>query len=132
MIDATTLLTGLAGNANGGQSVQFWTGNWEADYPDPQEWLTLQFLPGSPYNGGNVSVRDANSLMQRADLEADQAQRRLDYQASEQLLVTQVAWVPLDQPKLWWEARTYVHGYSEDAVGLTPLDGWEGVSIASH
>ena len=132
VVDPNTLLTGLAGNANGGQALQFWVSNWVADYPDPQEWLTLQFLPGSPYNSSNVNVKDANNLMQRADLEADRAQRLLDYQAAEQLLVTQVAWLPLDQPKLWWEVRPYVQGFSVDPVGLTPLDVWQRVSIAAH
>lgn len=132
VVDPTTLLTALTGNTNGGQTLQFWVSNWVADYPDPQEWLTLQFLPGSPYNGGNVDVREANSLMQRADLEADQAQRSRDYQAAEQLLVTQVAWLPLDQPKLWWETRPYVQGFSIDPIGLTPLDVWQSVSIATH
>lgn len=132
VVDPTTFLTALAGNVNGGQSLQLWATNWVADYPDPQEWLTLQFLPGSPYNSGNVDVREANSLMQRADLEADQVQRVHDYEAAEQLLVTQVAWVPLVQPKLWWETRPYVQGFSIDPAGLTPLDLWQGMFIGAH
>lgn len=132
VVEPDAFLTALAGNASGDPSVQCWASNWVADYPDPQEWLTLQFLPGSPYNSGNVDVREANSLMQRADLEADQTQRTHDYQAAEQLLVTQVAWLPLVQPKLWWETRSYVQGFSIDAAGLTPLDIWQVVSIAAH
>lgn len=132
VVDPTAFLTALAGNAHGGTALQCWVSNWVADYPDPQEWLTLQFLPSSPYNGGNVDVREANSLMQRADVEGDQMQRVHDYQAAEQLLATQVAWVPLDQPKLWWETRPYVKGFRMDAVGLTPLDDWQGMFIAAH
>ncbi|MGZ3582874.1 MAG: peptide ABC transporter substrate-binding protein [Ktedonobacterales bacterium] len=132
VVDPTTFLTALAGNVNSGKTLQSWVSNWVADYPDPQEWLTLQFLPSSPYNAGNVDVRDANSLMQRADLGGDPVQRIHDYQAAEQLLVTQVAWVPLDQPKLWWETRSYVQGFSIGAAGFTPLDVWQGVFIAAH
>lgn len=131
-VDPAAFLTSLTGNANGGKALQSWVSNWVADYPDPQEWLTLQFLPSSPYNGGNVNVGEANSLMQRADLEGDLTQRAHDYQAAEQLLATQVAWLPLDQPKLWWETRSYVQGFSIDAVGLTPLDVWQGMFIATH
>jgi oligopeptide transport system substrate-binding protein len=125
--DFNTLLGQLAA-----RKVQFWAIAWIADYPDPQDWLSLQFLPTAQYNDGNVNVPDANALMTKADAESNQSARMSDYNQAEQLLVTQVAWLPLDQHKFYYELRPYVQGFSVDAQGLTPLDKWQGVYIASH
>src|SRR5262249_28778793 len=36
--------------------TQFWMLDWFADYPDPQDWLSLQFLSGSANNSGSVNI----------------------------------------------------------------------------
>ena len=42
---------------------------WVADYPDPQDWLSLQFGNGAINNTGSVNVPAANALMAQADVE---------------------------------------------------------------
>jgi peptide/nickel transport system substrate-binding protein/oligopeptide transport system substrate-binding protein len=76
-------------------------------------------------------VDQANTLMLKADAEQDTLQRMRDYNAAEQLLVVDIAWVPLYQSKVWWQARPAVHNYSISSFGLTPLDIWPSVYFAA-
>ena len=110
---------------------QVWLFNWLGDYPDPQDWLSLQFLPGSDNNFGNVMVDGANTLMLKADAEQDPLQRMRDYNAAEQLLVVDIAWIPLYQTKIWWQTRPNVHNYSVASFGLTTLDVWPTIYLAA-
>jgi peptide/nickel transport system substrate-binding protein/oligopeptide transport system substrate-binding protein len=110
---------------------QLWLFNWLGDYPDPQDWLSLQFLPGSDNNFGNVMLDGANTLMLKADAEEDPLQRMRDYNAAEQLLVVDIAWVPLYQTKIWWQTRPAVHNYAIASFGLTTLDVWPTVFLAA-
>ena len=71
---------------------------WVADYPDPQDWLSLQFGTGAINNTGNVNVPAANALMTQADQDLGSDRMSL-YNQAEQLLVTNVAWIVLDQGK---------------------------------
>jgi peptide/nickel transport system substrate-binding protein/oligopeptide transport system substrate-binding protein len=106
------------------RQLQIWLFNWLGDYPDPQDWLSLQFLPGSDNNIGNVTVDQANTLMLKADAEEDPLQRIRDYNAAEQLLVVNIAWIPLYQTKVWWQTSPTVHNFAVASFGLTPLDIW--------
>ena len=126
-VDLNTLFGQLAA-----RQTQFWLLDWFADYPDPQDWLSLQFLTGSANNNGNVSVDAANPLLQRADAEQDAVQRMKDYNAAEQLLVANVAWIPLYQAKLWWETPNYVSGFSIGVMAQTPPDVWQTAYIIKH
>ena len=130
-IDYTTFLDELVGNVTA-PTLQLWATFWVADYPDPEDWLSEQFLPTSAYNSSGVSLNTANPLLIRADGESDLTQRMVDYQRAEQLLVDQVAWIPVDQEKVWWEAASYLEGYLVDAQDQTPLDVWQSMYIASH
>jgi peptide/nickel transport system substrate-binding protein/oligopeptide transport system substrate-binding protein len=112
------------------QQVQFWQSGWIPDFPDPWDWLSDQFAPDSLYNNGSVVLPQADTLMAKADAEQDTAQRLQDYAAAEQLLVTQVAWAPIDQQKFAYLVRPHVKYFSYDAEILTALDVWETVYIA--
>ncbi len=107
----------------GRQKAQCFVGYWSAEYPDAQDWLSLHFGANEPslYNADNVTIPNANALMSKADAEADPAQRAIDYQAAEQLLVTQVAWIPLAQGKFFWQARAQTQGFALDGMGLPPI-----------
>jgi peptide/nickel transport system substrate-binding protein/oligopeptide transport system substrate-binding protein len=130
-VDYTTFLDDLVGNV-AAPTLQLWATFWVGDYPDPQDWLSEQFLPTSAYNSSNVLVSAADTYLIRADGESDVSERGLDYQHAEQLLVDQVAWIPLDQEKLWWETASYLQGFQVAATGQTPLTIWQAVYIAKH
>ncbi len=124
-VDPTAMLQQLSN-----RQLQIWLFNWLGDYPDPQDWLSLQFLPGSDNNIGNVMVDQANTLMLKADAEEDPLQRMRDYNAAEQLLVVDIAWIPLYQTKAWWQTQSRIHNYTVASFGLTPLDVWTSVYIS--
>ena len=130
-IDYTTFLDDLVGNVTA-PTLQFWVTFWVADYPDPQNWLSEQFLPSSAYNSSGVNLAAANTLLIEADGESDMAGRLVDYQRAEQLLVDQVAWVPIDQEKVWWEAAPYLQGFQVAATGQIPLNLWQTMYIVRH
>jgi oligopeptide transport system substrate-binding protein len=110
-------------------TLALWAVRWSG-YPDPRSFLSALFLPDGSFAASAVSVPLASTLMQRADAEADPVQRTKDYQAAEQLLVAQVACLPLDQPRVAWLVRPEVRGYTRNATGLPSLFDIQGVSIA--
>jgi oligopeptide transport system substrate-binding protein len=114
------------------QTVQFWNIGWRAYYPDPQDWLSLQFLPQAEYNAGNVSLSAANDLLNKADVNPNAGQRVQQYVQAEQQLVDQVAWVPYDQAVDHWQNRAWLKGYGETALGMPSLDQWLSMYVANH
>ena len=126
-IDFGTLLTNL--NA---KTVQFWAIAWIEDYPDPQDWLTTNLACDSAYNSGNACDTTADQLMHTADANPNLTERLTQYQQAEQILVTKVGWLPLDQATTWWEIRPWVVNFNVAAGGLTPLDTWQQIYIAKH
>lgn len=114
---------------------------WIADYPDPQDWLSLQFAPTAINNAGFVTDPTANALMAQADV--DLSSNRLSlYNQAEQSLVTQGAWITESQQKLFWNVPTYVHNFTLTSQGLLPLGGtggtagsgpsWETLFLSAH
>jgi peptide/nickel transport system substrate-binding protein/oligopeptide transport system substrate-binding protein len=117
-------------------SYQAWNVGWLADYPDPQDWLTLQFAGGDG-NSQNVSDvptsnADLMSLMGKADVEQDTAKRMAEYNQAEQALVDLVPWIPYQQEKTYWRQRLWVHGFSQNALGIMVDEDWPSVYISQH
>lgn len=102
---------------------------WSADYPDPADWLSQQFLPGSSINTGNVDDAVANDLMNRCDVELDQATRLQLANQAEQELVNQVAWIPEYQQKGFWVASSHVSNYAMALSGYPTIDTWTKIFI---
>src|SRR5439155_6476836 len=66
LVDVNTLLTEIAAATNNPRGLQFWRINWGADYPDPQNWTTLQFCKGCPNNNMNYGQnRTSDALIQQ-------------------------------------------------------------------
>lgn len=97
---------------------------WQADYPDPQDFLSLLLTASSQYNPGGVSVPEADKLAGQADVTSDPALRNALYHDAEQIYVNTVAWCPLFQGTNTYVARSQVHGWQMDGRGLTPNDTW--------
>jgi ABC-type oligopeptide transport system substrate-binding subunit len=119
-------------NQAGNGTFQLWTGNWEADFPDPWDWLSNQFLPESLYNTGHVNLPDANALMRTADVDQNSTRRLTEYQQAEQLLVTAVAWIPIGLNKGFYVQRLYVTNFRVTAQGWPSSNAWQKVYIAQH
>lgn len=105
---------------------------WIADYPDPQDFLTLLFDTHAQYNSQHASIPQADQLMEDADKNPDQGKRIQEYNQAEQLLINNVAACPLFQYTSYYQLRSYVHNYVEDGQGITPTDSWATVYISKH
>ncbi len=126
------------GNANG---LQLWGFAWVAEYPDLQDWLTMQFDKGTPNNNmnyGQNSTSDAaqqqavQQQLEAADANPDQQARLQAYQQAEQQLINDVAWLPMEQVTQTFLRQPYIIGMVDNAQGLIPPDDWANIYIAQH
>jgi peptide/nickel transport system substrate-binding protein/oligopeptide transport system substrate-binding protein len=133
-IDQTAWATILKEEAQ--KKVQLYRFAWGADYPDPEDFLTLLFDTNSGVNSSNSSIPATDQIMRQADQISDPAQQnqRIQlYHQAEQSLIDQVAYCPLAQTKNLYRERTWVKGdFFWDAQGLWPNDAWVSGYIASH
>jgi oligopeptide transport system substrate-binding protein len=136
-----TLLAQVVASTDNAQGLQMWGLTWEAEYPDPQDFLTRQFDVGVPNNNmnyGQNSSSDATTQQQTQQvLEAADAnfqpQARLQaYQKAEQQLVNDVAWLPMGQITQVYLLKPYVSGLPQDAAGPVPPDDWAHIYILQH
>ncbi len=139
--DFNKLLLDMAAAANNPKGLQFWNTSWSADYPDPQDWTTLQFDKGAPNNtmnyGQNSTAEAAQQQqvqqqLEAADVNPDQYARLRAYNQAEQLLVNDVAWLPVNQVTRSQVVKPYVKGLVFNSSGFTPPDDWGAVYIAAH
>jgi len=118
------------------KQLPFYRDGWGADYPDPQDFLTLLFDTNAPYNLYNASIPAADKLMEAADQISDQSQqadRMSKYNQAEQMLVDNVATCPVYQSTGHYRVRTWVKGdFVQTAQGQFPLDAWATAYIAQH
>ena len=90
---------------------------WEADYPDPQDFLDILFHSESSINHGDYSNPEVDSILEEARVEQDVVRRTALYRQAEKLIIHDAAWVPL-----WYQGeryaliKPYVKGYE-----LTPM-----------
>jgi len=139
--DFNKLLLDVGAAQNNPDGLQFWGIAWLADYPDAQDWTTLQFDRGVPnntmnYGQNNTSDAAQQQLVQQeleaADVNPDQHARLQTYMQAEQQLVNDVAWLPIDQEETNLVLKPYVKGLRFNAMGLIAPDDWSAVYIAAH
>lgn len=76
---------------------------WEADYPDPQDFLDVLFHSESSINHGNYSNPEVDRILEQARVEPDIIKRVELYHQAEKMIVDDAAWVPL-----WFTGEQYV------------------------
>jgi peptide/nickel transport system substrate-binding protein/oligopeptide transport system substrate-binding protein len=109
--------------------TQMTRSGWGLDYPDSHTVLSLLWRTGSAYNTMAVNLPQGDGLLDQADTSTDQASRTQFYQHAEQLLVDQVAAIPLFQQEAVSVARSSVVGWRILATRQTPLDVWQTTYI---
>ena len=137
--DFNKLLTDITNATNNPKGIAFWGIAWIADYPDPQDWTTLQFDNGAPNNNMNYGQNNSSdSSTQKAiqkQLEAadgDTSSGRIaQYNTAEQQLVNDVAWLPMDQVAVQVLLKPCVAGFGYNAQGLTNPEDWANVYIST-
>ena len=76
---------------------------WQADYPDPQDFLDILFHTESSLNHGKYSNPEADTILEEARTETDVERRVELYRQAEDLIVQDGAWLPL-----WYSGERYV------------------------
>ncbi|HEX8982544.1 MAG TPA: peptide ABC transporter substrate-binding protein [Ktedonobacterales bacterium] len=112
--------------------ASIWEIGWIADYPDPQDWLTIQFSTTAPNNSEGISDPNLDTKMKNADVEQNLANRMTLYNEVEQAVVDQAAWIPFQQVKSYWRVRSYVHGFGFNSIGQMVDINWPKVYVAEH
>ena len=90
---------------------------WEADYPDPQDFLDILFHSESDNNHGAYFNSEVDNILEMARVETDQVKRFELYNKVENMIVEDAAWLPL-----WFAGerhillKPYVKGYE-----ITPM-----------
>ena len=90
---------------------------WEADYPDPQDFLDILFHSESSINHGDFRNSEIDAILETARTETDILKRVNLYHEAEQMIVNEAAWVPM-----WFTGDRYalVKSYVRDYV-MTPM-----------
>lgn len=113
------------------QGMDMYLSIWGMDYPDPQNFLSLQLQSDSPYNNGHWESAEFDSLTAEADRLSDPrrvAERLRLYNRAEQIAVQQVGWLPLFYPQASVLIRPSVRGLIFTSVGIIAPD-WSAVSV---
>jgi oligopeptide transport system substrate-binding protein len=139
-VDFGQLLDERASTVNNPNGMQMWALYWGADYPDPQDWMTLIFGRGSSKNafnyGQNNSPANAEQqanqrLMEAADINQNTTQRMQEYNQAEQQLVNDVVWIPRFQNANTLVRKPCVVGMADNAESLIPPDDWGSIYIST-
>ena len=90
---------------------------WEADYPDPQDFLDILFHTESSINHGAYTNAAVDAILVQARTEQDVLERTRLYQQAEDMILQDAAWVPL-----WYQGERHVliKPYVKD-YRLTPM-----------
>jgi len=139
--DFNKLTSDTIAATNNPKGIAFWGLGWGADYPDPQDFTTLQVDNGSPQNnqnyGQNSSATSAAQKNVQKQLEAADAnttnpsQRIQQYNTLEQQLVNDVAWLPIYQQTVQRLRKTCVVGVQDTANDQMYPTAWANVYIST-
>ncbi len=77
------------------ETVHMVSYGWCADYPDPENFVDVLYHTDSEFNVSGYSNPEADALMEEARVELDPARRLSLYQEIEQMLLNDVAAIPL-------------------------------------
>ncbi len=139
--DFNKLLSDTTNATNNPKGIGIWGLGWGADYPDAQDFTTLQFDNGSPQNnlnyGQNNSATSAAQKTVQQQLEAADANvtdpngRIQQYNTLEQQLVNDVAWLPEFQQASQRLTKPCVVGAVITANTQVYPSAWANVYISS-
>lgn len=131
-IDFNKMLDDINGTT-GKDTLMAWFLGWIGDYPDPQNWLSLQFASGSSQNNMNygqntgsyaATQQQTQQLMATADTNLNQDERLKQYMDAEQQLVNDVAWMTIYQSSTEFVLKACVVGIKPNPNIIDPPDSW--------
>lgn len=103
-----------------------------ADYPDPQDFLSLGLTTGSSGNNSSYSNKTFDRLTAQADsIVGDNAARYRLYAQAEKIALDEAAILPLANERNTVLVKPWVHNFVVTALpGLVP--DWSAVSVSAH
>jgi ABC-type oligopeptide transport system substrate-binding subunit len=124
-LELSTLLTKTAQNA-----LPLYISGWTADYPDPHDWLSLQWKSDALNNNVHYSNKTFDNTVAAADVTWN-VQRRLQlYDTAQSILVQDAAWIPLYIPHRLTYIRPTVANLYLTGYGVMPRAGsWSQVAV---
>ena len=86
------------------QELQFFSGlGWIADYPDPENFLDINFHSTKSTNHNGYNNAEVDKLLESARIEQDLDTRMQMYNQAERIIVDEAPWIPL-----WFPGDRYV------------------------
>jgi oligopeptide transport system substrate-binding protein len=95
---------------------QMWSLGWQADYPDPENFLDIHFASDSGHNETKYANPQVDALLKRARVERDTEARYRLYREAEAQILQDAPWIPL------------FHGASSVLVKPN-VKGWEPTGL---
>ncbi|MBM01530.1 MAG: ABC transporter substrate-binding protein [Chloroflexi bacterium] len=78
------------------ERLQVWGGSgWQADYPDPQDFVDILFHSESKGNHGNYSNPQVDEILEEARVDQDPLTRISKYNKAEQMIIDDAPWLPM-------------------------------------
>ena len=78
------------------ERLQVWGGSgWQADYPDPQDFVDILFHSESKGNHGNYSNSQVDEILEEARVDQDPLTRISKYNKAEQMIIDDAPWLPM-------------------------------------
>jgi oligopeptide transport system substrate-binding protein len=94
---------------------------WIADYPDPEDFLSLLLHTGAQNNTGGYSNPQFDALLDAAAIEQNSATRLSQYQNAENIVVQDAPLLPLFFGRNYQLVKPYVAGYVQSPLGYPLL-----------
>jgi oligopeptide transport system substrate-binding protein len=132
LVDFNTLLDDVFGQASPATVPQMYVLGYALDYPDPQDWLSLQFAQNSPNN--TVGINDTTLFQQMTACDTTTGpSREAACNQAEQTAVNDSAWMVLDQAKDFWQTNpnNKIVNYGHQSGGMPSLFQWLDTFIAA-
>jgi oligopeptide transport system substrate-binding protein len=124
-LEGTVLLTKQAQN-----SLPLCLSGWTADYPDPHDWLSLQWKSDAINNNIHYSNKVFDDQVAAADVTWDPRRQKQLYDAAQRTLVQDAAWLPLYIPYRLTYIRPTIDNLSLTGYGVMPRTGsWAQVAV---
>ena len=94
---------------------------WGADYPDPQNYLSLLLTTTGAENHTGYSNPAYDKLCATADVELDPKKRLALYAQAQRMVVDDAAWIPIYYQRDMELIKTHVTGLKDGLLGHLPL-----------
>lgn len=95
---------------------QLYSAGWIADYPDPQNFIDVQFYSKSAQNHTGYANPEVDALLEAARVEQDEAHRSELYAEAERIVLNDAPWITLTHGYAYYLVKPYVQGFRGNAA----------------